>query len=82
MTGLDGFWAKAQIDLVDLPHPWVTLERLEQIDPKLHRQLTEGERWLVRESDIRRLRTGWAQWLKLYRRALAMLNKRARTAAK
>ena len=81
-TELERFWVDAQLDLVDLPRPWVTLERLEQIDPKLHRQLTEGERWLVRHSDIRRLRTGWAQWLRLYRRALAMLNERAGTAAK
>ncbi len=73
MTGLDGFWAKAQLDLVDLPRPWDTLGHLEQADPKLHRQLTEGERWLVRQTDMRRLRTGWAQWLRLYRRALAML---------
>ena len=80
LTELDDFWAQAQIALADLPRPWHTLERLEQVDLELYRQLTEGERWLVRQSDILRLQTGWAQWRGLYRRALALLDERARVA--
>lgn len=76
-TELDGFWAEAQIALADLPRPWDTFERLDQVDPKLYRQLIEGERWLVRQTDISRVLIGWAQWLKLYRQALSRLHEGA-----
>ncbi len=72
-TELDRFWAEAQLDLVDLPRPDVTLEHLKRIDPELHRRLVEGERWLVRRANVERLRKGWAQWLGLYRKAVAAL---------
>ncbi len=79
-TKLDAFWAEVQVELTALPRPWETLERLEQIDSRLQGQLIAGERWLVRQSDILRLQTGWAQWRGLYRRALALLDERARAA--
>ncbi len=70
---LDRFWTDAQLDLLDLPRPNLALEALARIDPELHRRLSEGERWLVRQADIERLRKGWAQWLGLYRKAVAAL---------
>lgn len=72
-TELDRFWATVQLELVDLPRPDVALEDLERIDQELHRRLVEGERWLVRQTEIQRLREGWAQWLGLYRKAVAVL---------
>ncbi len=72
-THLDRFWAEAQLDLLDLPRPDLALETLERVDPELHRRLSEGERWLVRQTDLERVRKGWAQWLGLYRKAVAAL---------
>ncbi len=34
VTPVDRFWAEAQLDLLDLPRPWVVLERLEKIKPE------------------------------------------------
>ena len=72
-TDLDLFWAKAQLDLLGLPRPDTALEALERVDPELHRRLSEGEQWLVRQADVERLRKGWPQWIGLYRKAVAVL---------
>ena len=79
-TDLDRFWAETQLDLMGLPRPDTALEALERVDPELHRRLSEGEQWLVRQTDLERLRKGWAQWIGLYRRALALLDERSRAA--
>ncbi len=70
---MDRFWARAQLDLLDLPRPWMTLERLAAIDPGLHDSLCRGERWLLAQTDPADLERGWASWLRLYRKAVEII---------
>ena len=70
---LDRFWARVQLDLLDLPRPWMTLERLAAVDPGLHDSLCRGELWLVAQTDPADLERGWASWLRLYRKAVAII---------
>jgi hypothetical protein len=72
-TEVDRFWVKVQLDLIELPRPDMVLEKLAAVDAELHRKLVEGERWLLRESQLEQLRIGWEQWLALYRRAVRLL---------
>ena len=72
MTALDAFWAQAQ--LAELPCPDHVLGKLRSIDLELYDNLREGELWLLKQTDVEGLRSGWAWWLKLYREAVEIVD--------
>ncbi len=71
---IDRFWARAQMDLLELPRPWEVLPKLEALDPYLYGQLIDGERALVRETNAAELEIGWTWWIKKYKRAVDMVS--------
>ena len=72
-TELERFWEQVQLDLAGLPRPDSTLQVLRCVDPQTYQRLVEGERWLLWQTDIGKLRIGWRQWLQLYRTAIKLL---------
>jgi hypothetical protein len=75
-TAVDRFWANAQMQLLPFPRPEHVLEALREVDPDLHRRLSEGEQFLMRETNLERLTVAWEQWFNLMLRGLALLRAR------
>ncbi len=71
---IDQFWARVQMDLLELPRPSEVLPKLEPIDPYLYGQLIDGEQALMRETDAAGSEVGWAWWLTKYKRAVKMVS--------
>ncbi len=70
-TPVDRFWARAQLDLAELPRPWHVLVRLPYGDPLLIR-LCRGESYMLEPNrTLEELEIAWARWLELFRVAIA-----------
>ena len=74
VTVRDRFWARVQLDLMDLPRTWAVMEKLEAVDPELHYSLAKGERWLLHPiRSVTELDQGWAWWFRLFCKAVDLL---------